>query len=79
MEGFANTDPAGSRLLRSVSRDIRMKSYSNEELVYMLIVNKDVDFNGHTARWLYQELKTSSLEYLQWLGGFVTCLESSRT
>ncbi|GFV47291.1 hypothetical protein TNCV_4829471 [Trichonephila clavipes] len=32
-----------------------MSSYSNEELVDMLIVYRAADWNGHANRWLYQE------------------------
>ncbi|GFV54101.1 hypothetical protein TNCV_5119361 [Trichonephila clavipes] len=39
MEGFANTDPAGSHYLRSIS----FNSYLNEELFGMLILCGDAD------------------------------------
>ncbi|GFU50346.1 hypothetical protein TNCV_301741 [Trichonephila clavipes] len=54
-EGFENTNPDGSRRLQFVSRDSRMDSYSNEELVDMLIEFGTVDCNGHSIQWLYQE------------------------
>ncbi|GFU16021.1 hypothetical protein TNCV_1299861 [Trichonephila clavipes] len=50
MEGFVNTISAGSRHLRYVSRVSRMNSYSNEELVDMLIMYGDADFEGLIAR-----------------------------
>ncbi|GFU19565.1 hypothetical protein TNCV_21391 [Trichonephila clavipes] len=54
-EGFANTDTAGSHHLRSVSLGSRMKPYSNEEQVDMLIVYAAAESDGHTTQWLYQD------------------------
>ncbi|GFX03570.1 hypothetical protein TNCV_4751551 [Trichonephila clavipes] len=55
MEGFVNTDPAGSRHLRSLFRGNRMNSYSNKELVGILIKHGAMDCNRRFARRLYQE------------------------
>ncbi|GFX05838.1 hypothetical protein TNCV_1662771 [Trichonephila clavipes] len=41
--------------VRSVSRNRRMNSYSNEELVGMMILCRAADCNGYTAWSLYQE------------------------
>ncbi|GFW60387.1 hypothetical protein TNCV_3869201 [Trichonephila clavipes] len=53
MEIFVNTEPAGSCHLRSITVGNRMNSYSNEELVDMLIVYVAADCNVHATRLLY--------------------------
>ncbi|GFU72000.1 hypothetical protein TNCV_2999831 [Trichonephila clavipes] len=43
MEGFVRTNSTGSRHLRTVSRDSRVNSYSNKELVDVLIMYGHAD------------------------------------
>ncbi|GFW90048.1 hypothetical protein TNCV_3485001 [Trichonephila clavipes] len=53
-EGFRETDLAGSRHLRSVSRGGRINLYSNEKIFDVLITYEAANCNVHAARQLYQ-------------------------